>query len=163
MRSALVVLSVSLACLIGQAQPGAQEKKGPKPDVGAGHIAWFDLTTTDMAKSKAFYGKLLDWKFIAIEGTDLAVEIEAGGTQIGTLRVAEGKIGSFNGVVYVQVDDMPKAWAKAKELGATLVPGFPFDLDDGGGAVGLLADPVGHPIGLYSRKPLVAPKPAGGK
>lgn len=160
MRSVLVVLSVSLACLLGQAQPGSDKKGGPKPDVGAGRVAWFDLTTTDMAKSKEFYGKLLDWKFIALPGTDLAATIEAGGTEIGTLRVAEGKLGSFNGVVYLQVADMPTAWKKAKELGATLVPGFPFDLDGGGGAVGLLADPVGHPVGLYSRKPLAA-KPAG--
>jgi predicted enzyme related to lactoylglutathione lyase len=160
MRNALVVLSVSLACLIAQAQPAAR-KGGPKPDVGTGRVAWFDLTTTDMAKSKEFYAKLLGWKFNALQGTDLAATIEAGGTEIGTLRVAEGKIASFNGVVYLQVEDMPAAWKKAKELGATLVPGFPFDLDDGGGAVGLLADPVGHPVGLYSRKPLVAAKPAG--
>jgi len=163
MRTFFVALSVSLACLIAQAAPGtAQEKKGPKPDVGNGRVAWFDLTTTNMAKSKEFYGKLLGWKFNAMEGTDLAAQIEAGGTEIGTLRVAEGAISHFNGVVYLQVEDMPATWKKAKELGATLVPGFPFDLDDGGGAVGLLADPVGHPVGLYSRTPLAAAK-AGGK
>ncbi len=31
-----------------------------KPDVGPGRIAWFDITTTDLAKSKAFYGSLFD-------------------------------------------------------------------------------------------------------
>ena len=159
MRTLLATFAVALACVVGQAQ--SDGKKKPKADVGPGRVAWFDLTTTDLAKSKEFYGKLFDWKFNAMAETNLAVQIEAGGTEIGTLRVAEGAIGSFNGVVYLQVADMPTAWKKAKELGATLVPGFPFDLSDGGGAVGLLADPVGHPVGLYSPKPLAASKPAG--
>ena len=160
MRSHLVaVAAVALAFFVGQAKPDG--KKGPKADVGAGRVAWFDLTTTDIGKSKEFYGKLLGWKFTALAGTNLAVEIVAGEQAIGTIRVAEGAIGNWNGVVYLQVDDKPAAWKKAKELGATLVPGFPFDLDGDGGAVGLLADPVGHPVGLYSKTPLAKSKPAG--
>lgn len=132
----------------------------PKADVGSGRIAWFDITTTDLSKSKEFYGKLFDWKFNPVQGTNLAVEIVSGESAIGTIRVAEGKISPFNGVVYVQVPDMQESCKKAKELGGTLVPGFPFDLSDGRGAIGLVSDPAGHPVGMYSRTPLAPPKPA---
>ena len=129
-------------------------------DVGSGHVAWFDLTTTDLAKSRDFYGKLLDWTFTPLAGTDQAVEIVAGKTGIGTLRVTEGAISAFNGVIYVQVNDLPAKVAKAKELGATIVPGFPFDLPASTGAIALLTDPSGHPVGLYSRAPLPKAKKA---
>ena len=132
----------------------AEGKKSTPIDVGAGRIAWFDITTTDLAKSREFYGKLFDWTFKPLQGTDQAVEIVARGESIGTLRVAEGSLSPFDGVVYVQVNDLPASWKKAKELGGTLAPGFPFNLADGKGAVGLLMDPAGHPVGMYSKVPL---------
>jgi predicted enzyme related to lactoylglutathione lyase len=52
------------------------------------------------------------------------------------------------------VDDIQASTAKAKELGATIPPGFPFNLPGGIGAIALLVDPGGHPIGMYSRTPL---------
>ena len=88
------------------------------------------------------------------------MEIVAGDTSIGTIRVAEGKITPFDGVVYVQVDDIQASSKKAKDLGGTVVPGFPFDLADGGGAISLVIDPAGHPIGLYSRTPMASAAPA---
>ena len=78
---------------------------------------------------------------------------------IGTLRVAEGKISGFNGVVYVQVPDIELSCKKATELGATVVPGFPFDLSNDKGSIGLFTDPVGHPLGMYSRTALAKAKP----
>jgi len=130
-------------------------------DVGPGRIAWFDITTTSLSQSKDFYGKLFDWKFTAVQGTDQAAEIVAGGTAIGTLRSADGQITPFNGVVYVQVTDIQASCKKAKELGGTVPPGFPFNLPDGIGAIAVVVDPAGHPIGLYSRTPLPpAPSPA---
>ena len=87
------------------------------------------------------------------------MEIVAGGTAIGTLRGAEGKITAFNGVVYVQVTDIQASCKKAIELGGTIPAGFPFNLPDGIGAIALVIDPAGHPVGLYSRTPL-APVPS---
>ena len=133
---------------IGQALPA---------DVGAGRVAWFDLTTTNLAKSKGFYSQLFDWKFTPVQGTDQAVEIVAGGTAIGTLRSADGTISQFNGVVYVQVTDLKATCQKAKDLGGTIQPGFPFNLPGGIGAIALVNDPGGHPIGLYSRTLLPTP------
>jgi hypothetical protein len=35
-----------------------------------------------------------------------------------------------------------------------LAPGFPFNLPDLVGAIALVLDPSGHPVGMYSRTPL---------
>lgn len=156
MRNAILATTMALTLATGALRAAPQ-----KPDVGPGRIAWFDITTTNMQQSKEFYGKLFDWQFTGMPETNLAVEIVAGGTEIGTLRVAEGKISPYDGVVYVQVADIQAACKKAKELGGTVVPGFPFNLSDARGAIGLVIDPAGHPIGMYSRTPLPpAPTPA---
>jgi predicted enzyme related to lactoylglutathione lyase len=63
-------------------------------------------------------------------------------------------ISGFNGVVYVQVSDIQASCKKSKELGGTIVEGFPFNLLDGTGAIALVLDPAGHPVGMYSRTPL---------
>jgi predicted enzyme related to lactoylglutathione lyase len=151
-------MAVGLTVLAGSVR--AEPPKSQPADVGPGRIAWFDITTSRLPQSQAFYGQLFGWKFRALEGTDQAVEIVAGGTAIGTLRVAEGQISVFNGLVYVQVTDIQGSCAKAKELGGTVAPGFPFNLPDGGGAVGLAIDPAGHPVGMYSRTALPPVGPA---
>jgi predicted enzyme related to lactoylglutathione lyase len=154
--------NVIWAVILASAFLAGALQAAPKPlpaDVGTGRIAWFDITTTSLPISKDFYGKLFDWKFAPVAGTDQAAEIVSGGTAIGTLRVAEGKIAAYNGVVYVQVADLRASCKKAKELGGTIPAGFPFDLPDGIGAIALVVDPAGHPVGLYSRTPL-APMPA---
>ena len=156
MRSAILAMTVTTTLMLGQVQ--ADPPKLPPADVGSGRVAWFDITTTDLSKSKEFYGKLFDWKFNPVQGTDQAVEIVAGGTAVGTMRVAEGQISAFNGVVYVQVADIQASCEKAKELGGTVAPGFPFNLPDGIGAIGLVLDPAGHPVGMYSRTPIASPK-----
>jgi predicted enzyme related to lactoylglutathione lyase len=138
----------------------AAPPKVPPADVGSGRIAWFDISTTSLPKARAFYGKLFDWQFAPVPGTDHASEIVSGGTAIGTLRVAEGAIGAFNGVVYVQVADIRESCSKAAALGGTVVAGFPFNLSDGIGAIALVIDPTGHPVGMYSRTPLPPATPA---
>jgi predicted enzyme related to lactoylglutathione lyase len=152
------ILTAAMALTLAAAQILAAPK-APPADVGPGRIAWFDITTTNLAQAKEFYGKLFDWQFTPLTGTDLAVEIVAGGTPIGSLRVGEGKISPFNGVVYVQVADIQASCKKATDIGGTIPPGFPFNLNDRAGAIALVVDPSGHPIGLYSRTPL-PPKPA---
>jgi len=145
MQSAMTMTTVALTLLLAQVKP---EPSKPFPaDAGPGRIAWLDLTTPNLPRSKEFYGKLFDWTSNPVPGSDQALEIVARGAAIGTLRVAEGEISSFNGVVYVQVDDIQASCAKAKEPGGT-------------GAIGLVLDPAGHPFGMYSRTALAAAKPA---
>jgi len=159
MRNAILAMMMTLTIVIGQLH--AETHKTPPPDVGPGRVAWFDITTTDLPRAKEFYGKLFDWTFAPVQDTDQAAEIVAGSTAIGSLRVADGKISGFNGVVYVQVSDIQASCKKAKELGGMIPPGFPFNLPDGIGAIAVVADPAGHPVGLYSRTPLPpAPSPA---
>lgn len=154
MRNAILTMTVALTLVTGQLQ--AETPKPLPADVGPGRIAWFDISTSNLAQAKEFYGKLFDWAFTPVQGTDQAAEIVSRGTAIGTLRVAEGKISGFNGVVYVQVTDLPASCKKAKELGGTIPPGFPFNLPDGIGAIALVLDPSGHPVGMYSRTPIPA-------
>jgi uncharacterized protein len=142
-----------MALTLAAAEIRAADKK-PPADVGPGRIAWFDITATDLSRSREFYGKLFGWQFNPVKGTDQAAEIVAGGAGIGTIRVADGKISPFNGVVYVQVPDLPASCKKVSELGGTVVPGFPFNLPDGTGAIAVIVDPAGHPLGLYSRTTL---------
>jgi hypothetical protein len=155
MRNTILAAAMTLALVTGELR--AATRKTPPADVGPGRIAWFDITTTNLPQSKEFYGKLFDWQFTPVQGSDQAAEIVAGGTPVGTLRVAEGKISPFNGVVYVQVTDLRSSCRKATELGGTVVPGFPFNLPDGTGAIAVVVDPAGHPIGMYSRTPLPPP------
>ena len=159
MQRAILVMTLAAGMMFGQ-EP-AQPSQPLPADVGPGRVAWFDITTTNLTQAKDFYGKLFDWKFNPLQGTDLAVEIVAGATAIGTLRGAQGQISASNGVVYVQVSDIQASLKKATELGATVVPGFPFNLPNGTGAVGLFTDPTGHPLGMYSRTPIAAAKPPG--
>ena len=157
MRNAILAITMALTIVAGQLQ--AATSKAPPADVGPGRIAWFDIATTDLSRSRDFYGQLFDWQFTPLQGTDQAVEIVSRGTAIGTLRGADGNLSGFNGVVYVQVTDILASCRKAKELGGSVVAGFPFNLPDGIGAIALVVDPAGHPVGLYSRTPL-PPAPA---
>ena len=157
MRNAILAMTMALTLVAGQLR--AATHKTPPADVGPGRIAWFDVTTTNLPQSKEFYGKLFDWQFTPVQGTDQAAEIIAGSTAVGTLRVAERKISPFNGVVYVQVTDIRASCKRVNQLGGTVVPGFPFNLPDGTGAIAVVVDPAGHPLGLYSRTPL-APAPS---
>ena len=157
MRNAILAITFALTFVTGPLD-GAKNKSRPA-DVGPGRVAWFDITTTNLPQSREFYGKLFDWKFTAVQGTDQAAEIVSRGTAIGTIRVGDGKISPFNGVVYVQVTDIQTSCKKAKDLGGTVAPGFPFNLPDGIGAIAIVVDPAGHPLGMYSRTPLPS-KPA---
>jgi uncharacterized protein len=159
MQNKLLAIVIGITLATGPTR-AATETSLPA-DVGLGRVAWFDIATPDLAKSKDFYGKLFDWQFTPIPGTDLAFQIVSRGTTIGSLRMAEGKIAPFNGVVYIQVADILASSKRVKELGGTVIPGFPFNLSDRTGAISLAVDPAGHPIGMYSRTPMVkVPPPA---
>src|SRR5262245_33847101 len=79
MRSRFIVASIVfvLAASLSAAP-------GPKPDVGDGRVAWFDITTTNLQQSKDFYAKLFGWEYTTLKGAEnLAAEIVSGGQPIG--------------------------------------------------------------------------------
>ena len=153
-RNQYVFAATALACAVaaGAVYAHTQTQKAPPPDVGSGRVAWFDITTSDLAGAKTFYSSLFGWTFTPVQGAaDLAVEIVSRDLPIGTIRIADGPIAAFNGVVYVQVSDLSASCKRAAALGGKVVPGFPFNLPDRPGAIALVMDPTGHPIGMYSR------------
>jgi hypothetical protein len=52
MRTAIAVFTLTL---IGGTTESGMSQTLPA-DVGSGRLAWFDLTTTNLARSQAFYG-----------------------------------------------------------------------------------------------------------
>ena len=59
-----------------------------------GEVAWFDITTTSLPQAQEFYGKLFDWTFNKLQGTDQAIvrrgaaDLDAG--EVGIVQRREG-------------------------------------------------------------------------
>ena len=81
-----------------------------------------ELNTTDVDKSKTFYGKLFDWKLEDIPmGDETYTMIGVGtGTAGGIIKNPMPGAPSM-WLAYVAVDDIHASTAKAKSLGATIV------------------------------------------
>ena len=110
-----------------------------------GTFCWVDLGTVDPAAAKAFYGGLFGWEFDDLptgeQGTYSICRLR-GKAVAGLYDLAERPgWGS-----YVKVDDVDRATARARELGAE-VPVEPFDAP-GGGRVATIRDPVGASVSL---------------
>ena len=112
-----------------------------------------ELNTTDVDKSKTFYGKLFDWKLEDIPMAD--------GTTYTMIGVGEGTAGGIlknpmpsapsMWLAYVGVDDVRAATAKAKSLGATIIR----DVTEipGLGSFSIIMDPTGAGLALWQAKP----------
>ncbi len=113
-----------------------------------------ELATTDVAKAKAFYSKLFDWKLedVPMMGPgDAYTLIQVGeGTGGGMMKQpVPGAPSSW--LAYVLVDDIGAATQKAKSLGAkvvkdaTEVPGM--------GWFSVIVDPTGAALALWKANP----------
>jgi predicted enzyme related to lactoylglutathione lyase len=110
-----------------------------------------ELMTTDVAKAKAFYGRLFDWKL-----EDLAM----GDMTYTMIRVGEGTGGGLMQnpmpnptslwVAYVDVADVKAATQKAKSLGATVMKDVAEI--EGAGSFSIISDPTGALLGLWQAK-----------
>jgi len=113
-----------------------------------------ELNSTDVAKSKAFYGKLFDWKLEDIPND------AAGGTYT-IIGVGDGTGGGMMKspmpgpqsmwLSYVLVDDIDAATKKAKSLGATVMKDVTEVPDMGW--LSIITDPTGAMLGLWKAKP----------
>jgi predicted enzyme related to lactoylglutathione lyase len=111
-----------------------------------------ELSTTNVPKAKAFYGKLFKWKM-----KDLPM---ADGSQYTMIDVGEGTGGgsykiSTRGVKsawmpYVLVADIDKSTKQAKKLGAKIVQDVTEVM--GMGWLSVLVDPTGAKLGLWEPK-----------
>ena len=99
-----------------------------------------ELMSTDVAKAKAFYGKLFDWKLEDMKMGDMTYTmIQVGeGTGGGLMKNPMPNAGSM-WVAYVNVDDLKGATAKAKSLGATIIKD---QVELKGGSFSIITDPT---------------------
>lgn len=109
-----------------------------------------ELMTTDVAKAKAFYTGLFDWKLEDIPGMDYTLINVGGGTGGGMMKTVQPDSPSC-WTAYVAVDDAVVATGKARELGATIcrevteIPGV--------GWFSVITDPTGATLALWQMNP----------
>jgi len=106
-----------------------------------------EIPTTDVAKSKDFYGKVFGWQFE-----------DAGGYVM--YRPPEGVAGGFttnskpatNGVIlYIEVENIDEKLAQIEHAGGKKVTPK-TKISDEFGFYALFADPCGNAIGIWSKQ-----------
>jgi predicted enzyme related to lactoylglutathione lyase len=111
-----------------------------------------ELSTPDVAKAKAFYGKLFDWKLedMPMGPDEVYTMIGVGeGTGGGMMHTPPGAPPGW--YAYVNVDDISATTKKAKDLGAqvmkdvTEIPNV--------GWFSFVVDPTGCAIAMFQPKP----------
>ena len=112
-----------------------------------------ELNSTDIEKSKEFYGKLFDWKLEDMPMAD--------GSTYTMVGVGEGTGGGMMThpmpgapsmwLPYVLVDDVAASTAKAKSLGANVVR----DVTEipGVGTFAIFLDPTGAALAMWKPAP----------
>jgi predicted enzyme related to lactoylglutathione lyase len=111
-----------------------------------------ELNTTDVGKSKTFYGQLFDWKLQDVPLGDITyTTVDVGsGTAGGILKNPMPGAPSM-WLPYVLVDDIVASTAKAKSLGATVIRDVSEITDMGW--LSIIMDPTGAGLGLWQAKP----------
>ncbi len=110
-----------------------------------------ELHTTDVAKAKAFYGKLFDWTLEDVPMGDSPYTMIKVGSGTGGGIMKHPLPGAPSAwLAYVEVGDIKAATAKAKSLGAQIMQ----DVTEvtGMGWLTVLVDPTGAALGLWQTK-----------
>ncbi len=110
-----------------------------------------ELDSTDVEKSKAFYGKLFDWTLesVPIGELDYTMIKVGKGTGGGMMKqLIPGASSAW--LPYVDVDDIKAATQKAKSLGAKVMKDVSEVADMGW--LSIIVDPTGAMIGLWQTK-----------
>jgi len=113
-----------------------------------GRFVWYDIYSTDLPKTKAFFTELFNWS--AEPSGDQGYEmIKAGETYVGGFMAIDASMGTPSHMMgYCTVEDVDASVKKWGELGArTLVP--PTDIPTIG-RFAIIADPQGAAVALFS-------------
>ena len=118
-----------------------------------GAFSWVDLSTSDPAAAKQFYGGLFGWEFDDLPVGDGAVYTmcQLGGKSVCAISAqqeqerAQGVPPHWNN--YVTVADVDASAAKAPELGGNVLV-EPFDVLDAG-RMAVVADPTGAVFSMW--------------
>ena len=113
-----------------------------------------ELNSTDVEKSKAFYGKLFEW---TLEDTKMG---EHGELDYTMIKVGKGTGGGMMKqlmpgagsawLAYVAVDDIKASTKKAQSLGAKVMKDVTEIM--GMGWLSIIVDPTGAMLGLWQPK-----------
>jgi len=111
-------------------------------------LVHWEIPSTDTKKSADFYARLFGWKMVPSFGGYVTFEVE-GGVGGGISPVEKMPEPCIE--VYVGVDDIPATLERAGQLGGkTAKP--KTEIGGGMGYYGLLLDPCGCRIGVWSQK-----------
>jgi predicted enzyme related to lactoylglutathione lyase len=122
----------------------------------AGTFCWVDLSTTDAASAKRFYGELFGWSHEDLPAGEHGVYtmLRRGGRDVAALSELSPEQRELSApphwLCYVAVDDADASAARVKALGGQVVAG-PFDVP-GAGRMALVADPGGAQFALWQAR-----------
>jgi len=118
----------------------------PKP----GSIAWTDLTVDDADALRDFYTRVTGWKAEALSMGDYSdyVMMSSAGDGVAGICHARGPNAQAppQWLIYIVVDDVPRAAAECKALGGQILDG---PRPAAGGSFCVIRDPAGAVCGLY--------------
>jgi predicted enzyme related to lactoylglutathione lyase len=125
---------------------------GKRTEYAPGTFCWVDLSTTDAAAAKGFYGELFGWDTEdAPVGEAPYTLLRLDGDSIGGLIELTAEMRERgvppNWLSHVSVDDADSVADKARELGGTVQVG-PMDIADSG-RTAVVQDPTGAMFGVW--------------
>ena len=121
-------------------------------DTPPGAIGWVDLTVPDAPAIRDFYAAVAGWQSAPVDMggyDDFTMISPATGNPVAGVCHARGQNADLppQWLIYITVEDVAAAAARAIGLGATLVTGTPEAGPEGGYCV--LRDPAGAVFALY--------------
>jgi predicted enzyme related to lactoylglutathione lyase len=121
----------------------------------SGTFCWMDLTTTDVAATKAFYSALYGWETedIPAGGGASSTMCRLGGHAVAAMYeqpVEQGSAEPPRWSSHISVDEVDAVAGKARDLGASVIT-EPFDAEDAG-RISVIQDPTGAVVCLWQPK-----------
>ena len=141
----MAIFSDTTGAFIAAWQPA--EHKGAQLVNETGALSWNELSTSDLAKSRAFYGEVFGWTW---GGSDEYAEAQVDGRSIaGVMPRPQGMPAEVpdNWLVYFGVDDVDASAQQAKGMGAAVVV-EPTDIPNTG-RFAVLMDPQGAAFAIF--------------
>ena len=142
----MAIFADTTGAVIAAWQPGTMHGADVVNEAGA--FIWSELSTSDLAKSKAFYTAVFDWGW---GGVDEYAEGQVQGRTIAGVMPRPPDMPAEvpnSWLVYFGAADVDAAVKKATELGASVIV-EPRDIP-GTGRFAVLADPQGAAFGLFA-------------
>jgi predicted enzyme related to lactoylglutathione lyase len=141
----MAIFSDTTGAFVAAWQPG--DHKGAQLVNETGALCWNELATSDIARSKEFYGEVFGWTF---GGSDEYAEAQVAGRPVAGLMPRPANLPAEvpdHWLVYFGVDDVDSSAERATGLGATLVvPGTDIPST---GRFAVLVDPQGAAFAIF--------------